>query len=317
MVELGAACLIAAPFACAYAAIAAIVGARRNDRRLVDSSRRAIYALCALLTVCVVVLEAAFVRSDFSVQLVAEHSSTTTPLGYKLTAMWSSQGGSLLLWAWVLSIASSGVLYLTRSRHREVVPWATAVLAGHRPLLRCADAARARRQPVRPPRPGPDRGRRPQPAAAAPGDGDPPADALLGLRAVVDPVRVRDRRADHPPARRELDPPDAPLRAGGLDPAVDRDPARQPLELLGARLGRLLGVGRGRERLADALARRHRLPALGDGPGEARDAEGVERVADRGYVHARAARDLPGALGDPRVDPRVRRLDRRPVAARR
>ncbi len=130
MVALGAACLIAAPVACAYAAIAAIVGARRQDRRLVDSSRRAIYALCALLTVCVVVLEAAFLRSDFSVALVAEHSSTTTPTGYKLTAMWSSQGGSLLLWAWVLSIASSGVLYLTRNRHREVVPWATAVLAG-------------------------------------------------------------------------------------------------------------------------------------------------------------------------------------------
>src|SRR4051794_5240368 len=130
MVELGAACLIAAPVACAYAIVAAILGARRGDRRLVDSSRRSIYALCALLTVCVVVLEAAFLRTDLSVALVAEHSSTTTPTGYKLTAMWSSQGGSLLLWAWVLSIASSGVLYLTRHRHREVVPWATAVLAG-------------------------------------------------------------------------------------------------------------------------------------------------------------------------------------------
>ncbi len=130
MIPLGGACLIAAPFVCAYAAVAGILGARRADPRLVDSSRRAIYALCALLTVCVVVLEAAFVRSDFSVALVAEHSSTTTPLGYKLTAMWSSQGGSLLLWAWVLSIASSGVLFLTRGRHREVVPWATAVLAG-------------------------------------------------------------------------------------------------------------------------------------------------------------------------------------------
>ncbi len=130
MVALGAACLIAAPFACLYAAGAALLGARRKDQRLVDSSRRSVYALCALLTVAVVVLEAAFVRSDFSVALVADHSSTTTPLGYRLTAMWSSQGGSLLLWAWVLSIAASGVLYLTRGRHREVVPYATAVLAG-------------------------------------------------------------------------------------------------------------------------------------------------------------------------------------------
>jgi cytochrome c-type biogenesis protein CcmF len=44
--------------------------------------------------------------------------------------MWSSQEGSLLLWAWVLSIASSLALYATRSRLREIVPYATAVMAG-------------------------------------------------------------------------------------------------------------------------------------------------------------------------------------------
>jgi cytochrome c-type biogenesis protein CcmF len=130
MVELGAASLIATPFVCLFAGGAALYGHRNGDRRLVDSSRRAVYALCALLTVCVVVLELAFLRTDLSVALVADHSSTTTPTFYKLTAMWSSQGGSLLLWAWVLSIASSVVLFMTRNRHREVVPVATAVLAG-------------------------------------------------------------------------------------------------------------------------------------------------------------------------------------------
>src|SRR5919106_3824426 len=129
MVELGAVCLVLALPAALYAGGAALLGTR-GDGRWADSSRRAVYALCALLTVCVVVLEAAFVRSDFSVELVADHSSTTTPTFYKLTALWSSQGGSLMLWAWVLSIAASAVLYLTRNRHREVVPYATAVLAG-------------------------------------------------------------------------------------------------------------------------------------------------------------------------------------------
>ena len=112
-----------------YCVGAALAGTR-GDRRWADSSRRAMYAFCLLLTICVVVLEAAFVRSDFSVELVADHSSTTTPLFYKLTAMWSSQGGSLLLWAWVLSVVSSIVLFSTRSAHREIAPWATAVLGG-------------------------------------------------------------------------------------------------------------------------------------------------------------------------------------------
>ena len=133
MIDLGVAALFAARAACVFAIVAALVavlGRRKGDRRWVDASRRAIYAFCALLTVSVVVIEAAFLRSDFSFRLVAEHSSTTTPTGYKLTALWGSQGGSLLLWAWVLSIASSAVLFLTRHKHREVVPWATAILAG-------------------------------------------------------------------------------------------------------------------------------------------------------------------------------------------
>ena len=36
--------------------------------------------------------------------------------------MWSSQEGSLLLWAWVLSIAASLALLATRGRLREIVP---------------------------------------------------------------------------------------------------------------------------------------------------------------------------------------------------
>ena len=129
-IDVGQACLVGALAAFGYGAFAGLYGGRSNDRRWVDSARRAVYAAAALLVVCVVVLEAAFLRSDFSVALVAEHSSTTTPTLYKMTALWGSQGGSLLLWAFVLSIASSGVLFATRYKHREVVPWATAVLCG-------------------------------------------------------------------------------------------------------------------------------------------------------------------------------------------
>ena len=57
-----------------------------------------------------------------------------------------------------------------------------------------------------------------------------------------------------------------------------RSPARRPLVVHRARLGRLLGLGPGRERGADAVAFGHRIPALDHGPGEARDAEGLERL---------------------------------------
>src|SRR5437773_10055976 len=102
MINLGAACLFLALLAAAYGVVAALAGTR-GERRFTDSARRAVYAFAALVTICVVVVEAAFARTDLSLKVVADHSSTTTPGFYKLTAMWSSQEGSLLLWTCVLS----------------------------------------------------------------------------------------------------------------------------------------------------------------------------------------------------------------------
>jgi cytochrome c-type biogenesis protein CcmF len=89
-----------------------------------------VYALAGLTTAAFVVLEAAFLRSDFSFAVVADHSSTTTPVFYRAAAAWSSQEGSLLLWVWLLALSSSAVLFLTRRRLQDVVPYAAAVLLG-------------------------------------------------------------------------------------------------------------------------------------------------------------------------------------------
>ena len=127
--SLGSAALALAFAAMVAAAAMALLG-RNGDERWVLASRRAVYAAFALLTLCVVLIEVAFASNDFSFKIVQQHSSIETPSFYKLAAMWSSQEGSLLLWAWVLSIASSLALYATRNRLREIVPYATAVMAG-------------------------------------------------------------------------------------------------------------------------------------------------------------------------------------------
>src|ERR671916_1914588 len=88
----------------------------------------ALYAAGASMAGATAVLQAAFLRSDFSYVLVAEGSSTDTPTFYKVTAMWATQDGSLLLWALLLSIFSSAVLFLTRRSLRDIAPYATAVL---------------------------------------------------------------------------------------------------------------------------------------------------------------------------------------------
>src|SRR5690348_7242586 len=130
MAVIGRALLILGLVVAVYGIGASIYGALSGRREWVDSGRRSVYALAGLTTAAFAILEAAFLRSDFSFNVVAGHSSTTTPTFYKLAAAWSSQEGSLLLWVFLLSVWSSLILFLTRRRAREIVPYATAVLLG-------------------------------------------------------------------------------------------------------------------------------------------------------------------------------------------
>jgi cytochrome c-type biogenesis protein CcmF len=140
MLLAGRALLILALSISLYGIVASLYGARAGNgargayghvgQAWIASGRRAVYALTLTLVVCFAVLEIAFLGSDFSFELVAQNSSTTTPAFYRATAVWSSQEGSLLLWVMLLSAWSSAILFATRNRVREIAPYATAVLLG-------------------------------------------------------------------------------------------------------------------------------------------------------------------------------------------
>jgi cytochrome c-type biogenesis protein CcmF len=130
MAGLGFACLLLALGICAYGIFASIYGVRAGRPEFSASGRRSVYALFGVLSVAFLVLELAFLRNDFGFNTVADTSSRTTPLAYRAAAVWASQEGSLLLWAWLLSLWSSVALFLTRRRMRDVASYATAVLLG-------------------------------------------------------------------------------------------------------------------------------------------------------------------------------------------
>jgi cytochrome c-type biogenesis protein CcmF len=130
MAPLGRVCLLLALAVCAYGIGAAVYGVRRGRPEFSDSARRAMYCLAGILTLAFALLELAFLRDDFTFNTVADTSSRTTPALYRAAAVWSSQEGSLLLWAWLLSLWSSLALFLLRHRMREVASYATAILLG-------------------------------------------------------------------------------------------------------------------------------------------------------------------------------------------
>src|SRR5919202_239046 len=128
MAGVGAGCFAVAPPTPLYAGGASPYRARAGRREWVTSGRRAVYCIAGLCVIAFGLLEAAFLRSDFSFALVAEGSSTETPTFYKVTALWATQDGSLLLWVTLLSLFASAVLFLTRRSLRDIAPYATAVL---------------------------------------------------------------------------------------------------------------------------------------------------------------------------------------------
>ena len=130
MAVIGRALLILSLAACVYGIAASLYGARSGRREWVDSGRRSVYALAAMIAGAFAILEAAFLRNDFSYNVVAQASSTTTPTLFKAAAIWSTQAGSLLLWILLLSVWSSVILLSTRGKVREIAPYATAVLLG-------------------------------------------------------------------------------------------------------------------------------------------------------------------------------------------
>jgi cytochrome c-type biogenesis protein CcmF len=94
------------------------------------SVQNAFTAAFAAALVAIAALEYGLVTNDFSLSVVFEHTSRKLPLVYKMTSLWASQEGSLLLWLTILTGAAGLVMYQNRHRNRELVPWVAAVLGG-------------------------------------------------------------------------------------------------------------------------------------------------------------------------------------------
>ena len=87
-----------------------IIGAHQNNLLWMSLSRPLTAGVFVFLGISILILAYAFATDDFSVQFVAQHSNSTLPFRYKLTAVWGGHEGSFLLWTfmlagWMLAVA--------------------------------------------------------------------------------------------------------------------------------------------------------------------------------------------------------------------
>src|SRR3954451_20852336 len=130
MAALGQICVVGAFGMALYAIVASLAGTRWRIRELIASGQHAAWAVFGLITAASVTLIVAFAVHDFSLRYVWEHSSRAMSMDLILAAFYSGQQGSLLYWAWTLSIFSAIVLWQQRKPgpHRVLMPYVVVVL---------------------------------------------------------------------------------------------------------------------------------------------------------------------------------------------
>jgi cytochrome c-type biogenesis protein CcmF len=128
MPEVGRLAIWLALLFAAYGVVASLAGGIRRRPDLVRSGEHAGYAVFGLVVLAVAILLRALLQHDFSLEYVAAYSSSTLPVQYTVAALWGGQKGSLLFWAFMLTLFSTIVHVQNRERNRDLMPFVTATL---------------------------------------------------------------------------------------------------------------------------------------------------------------------------------------------
>ena len=128
--ELGYAATVVGFVLALYGAIAAVIGVRTGQANWLRTGERAAIGVWLLITACIALMLYAFLTFDFSVRYVAVNTNRGTPFYYRITALWGALEGSIVLWAWMLSIYTLIVVVRYRRRQPELYPWVLSVMLG-------------------------------------------------------------------------------------------------------------------------------------------------------------------------------------------
>ena len=104
-----------------FLAIFPLWGAEKGHPQLMSLARPMTYGLFFSLTIAFAALFYLFAVNDFSVQYVVNNSNSSLPIYYRLSAVWGSHEGSLLLWIWLLTLWGAAVALFSKHLPQEAV----------------------------------------------------------------------------------------------------------------------------------------------------------------------------------------------------
>ncbi len=116
MIEIAGFLLLLALILSTAISLSLVYGLYKRDGRFIDISYRGSKGVFVLLSTTVLFMIYFFLTDDFRVEYVASYSERVLPVFYKITGLWAGQKGSLLLWAWLLSLFT--FITIVRDEHR-------------------------------------------------------------------------------------------------------------------------------------------------------------------------------------------------------
>ncbi len=128
MAEIGYIGLLVALMVAVYSVFTFVYGYRKGHAGIADSARRGILAVFGLLSLAVGILLFALLTHDFQIEYVASYTSSDLSIPYLISALWAGNTGSLLFWAWLLSLFAVIVVFMKRDQGKELVPYTSAIL---------------------------------------------------------------------------------------------------------------------------------------------------------------------------------------------
>ncbi len=128
MAEFGYTVLILAFVASLFSIASSAAGARQKRTDLINAGGNSLLAVFILVTLAEVLLLIGLVTHDFSIKYVAEYTSRALPVPYLISGLWAGNAGSLLFWAWLLSLSAVVLVLRKSSTTKEIMPHASAVV---------------------------------------------------------------------------------------------------------------------------------------------------------------------------------------------
>jgi cytochrome c-type biogenesis protein CcmF len=119
--EIGQFSLIVALLLALLQGILPIIGAARGSTVLMGIARPLAAGQFVFSAIAFACLTYAFIANDFSVLYVAQHSNSQLPVAYRIAAVWGGHEGSLLLWAFILTLWTVAVAMFSKHLPEEMV----------------------------------------------------------------------------------------------------------------------------------------------------------------------------------------------------